>query len=337
MGVVGQPAQIMVIEKIPGDSTGPTPTAVYPDGQPDGKVDIFDLVNMARHWHQTEDNTTASVAEFKALDISDQQNSNGKVDIFDLVYLASNYGQGMTRVLAAPSILATLPIYQDAVSDLRVVTSTVTDQSTDQIRTLLANQIELDIFLDQVEGLYAYSFDLVYDREKVELVMQDNGQPAFEKGSILGIDAGTTHSIVSPTPSSDETGLASVNVTATHLGQKTFDQQSGSLGRLQLRTKAAGQSQLQVQNLILVTQSGEIFTLADQTYNLTVHHPVQQTRLNQNYPNPFNPETWIPFQLKSASQVTITVYDTTGKVVRELDVGYRVSGPHHSRQEAAYW
>merc|ERR1712000_361060 len=101
--------------------------------------------------------------------------------IFDLVYLASNYGQGMTRVLAAPSILATLPIYQDAVSDLRVVTSTVTDQSTDQIRTLLANQIELDIFLDQVEGLYAYSFDLVYDQVKVELVMQDNGQPVFEK------------------------------------------------------------------------------------------------------------------------------------------------------------
>merc|ERR1712000_71370 len=155
--IVGQPAQIMVIGKIPGDSTGPTPTAAYPDGQPDGKVDIFDLVNMARHWHQTEDNTTASVAEFKALDISDQQNSNGKVDIFDLVYLAHNYGRGMTPVLAAPSILATLPIYQDAVSDLRVVISTVTDQSTDQIRTLLANQIELDIFLDQVEGLYAYS------------------------------------------------------------------------------------------------------------------------------------------------------------------------------------
>jgi len=86
-----------------------------------------------------------------------------------------------------------------------------------------------------------------------------------------------------------------------------------------------------------VTQSGEIFTLADQTYNLTVHQPVQQTRLNQNYPNPFNPETWIPFQLKSASQVMITIYDSTGKVVRELDVGYRVSGPHYSRQEAAYW
>merc|ERR1712098_972193 len=106
-----------------------------------------------------------------------------------------------------------------AVSDLRVVTNTVTDQSADQIRTLLANQIELDVFLDQVGGLYAYSFDLVYDQEKVELVMQGNGQPVFEKGSILGIDAGAIHSILSPTLASDETGLASINVTSTHLGQ----------------------------------------------------------------------------------------------------------------------
>merc|ERR1712202_7237 len=244
--IIGQSAQIMMIEKIPGDSTGSTPTVAYPDGQPDGKVDIFDLVNMARHWHQTENSTTASIAEFKEMDISDQPNSDGKIDVFDLVILASNYGKGMTPTLAAPSILATLPIYEDAVSDLRVVTSSVTDQSADQIRSLLANQIELDVFLDQVEGLYAYSFDLVYDQEKVHLVMQDDGQPVFEKGSILGIDAGATHSLVSPTLSGDDTGLASVNVTATHLGQKSSAQQSGSLGRLQLRTKAAGQSQLQV-------------------------------------------------------------------------------------------
>ena len=71
----------------------------------------------------------------------------------------------MTPTLAAPSILATLPIYQGAVSNLRVVTNTVTDQSADQI--------ESDVFLGQAEGLYAYSFDLVYDQEKVELVMQD--------------------------------------------------------------------------------------------------------------------------------------------------------------------
>ncbi|MBM3216710.1 hypothetical protein FJZ36_17575 [Candidatus Poribacteria bacterium] len=31
-----------------------------------------------------------------------------------------------------------------------------------------------------------------------------------------------------------------------------------------------------------------------------------------NYPNPFNPETWIPFELKESSAVTVSIYDVTG-------------------------
>ena len=30
---------------------------------------------------------------------------------------------------------------------------------------------------------------------------------------------------------------------------------------------------------------------------------VKQTRLLQNYPNPFNPETWIPYQLATETDV----------------------------------
>ena len=31
------------------------------------------------------------------------------------------------------------------------------------------------------------------------------------------------------------------------------------------------------------------------------------TQLLANYPNPFNPETWIPFELASDSEVTVTI------------------------------
>jgi Tol biopolymer transport system component len=61
------------------------------------------------------------------------------------------------------------------------------------------------------------------------------------------------------------------------------------------------------------------------------------TRLLPNYPNPFNPETWIPFELREASEVSITVYDARGSVVRTLHLGARLSGFHVGRADAAYW
>ena len=36
------------------------------------------------------------------------------------------------------------------------------------------------------------------------------------------------------------------------------------------------------------------------------------TQLLANYPNPFNPETWIPFELASDAEVTVTIYDVQG-------------------------
>ncbi|MBM3213989.1 hypothetical protein FJZ36_03630 [Candidatus Poribacteria bacterium] len=60
------------------------------------------------------------------------------------------------------------------------------------------------------------------------------------------------------------------------------------------------------------------------------------TRLMANDPNPFNPETWIPFELKEGSAVTVSVYDVAGSLVRKLDLGYREPGYYTSRDEAAY-
>ena len=56
------------------------------------------------------------------------------------------------------------------------------------MRTLRDQQIELDVLLNQVPDLYAYSFDLVYDPQKLDLVTQQNGQPVFQDGSILGTE-----------------------------------------------------------------------------------------------------------------------------------------------------
>lgn len=61
------------------------------------------------------------------------------------------------------------------------------------------------------------------------------------------------------------------------------------------------------------------------------------TELSQNYPNPFNPETWVPYQLAEDSGVTIRIYNSTGRLVRLLDLGYRSAGSYVTKDSAAYW
>ena len=61
------------------------------------------------------------------------------------------------------------------------------------------------------------------------------------------------------------------------------------------------------------------------------------TALLTNYPNPFNPETWIPYHLAHDADVTLTIYDIKGMVVRRLDLGYQRAGYYTDRIKAAYW
>ena len=63
----------------------------------------------------------------------------------------------------------------------------------------------------------------------------------------------------------------------------------------------------------------------------------EETALWRNYPNPFNPETWIPYQLAKSADVTLTIYDVRGVVVRQLALGHRPPGFYYSQGRAAHW
>ncbi len=61
------------------------------------------------------------------------------------------------------------------------------------------------------------------------------------------------------------------------------------------------------------------------------------TELLRNYPNPFNPETWIPYRLSEDADVSLTIYDANGALVRSIDVGHQSAAVYESRAKAIYW
>ena len=63
----------------------------------------------------------------------------------------------------------------------------------------------------------------------------------------------------------------------------------------------------------------------------------KDTILAQNFPNPFNPETWIPYQLSQPTEVTISIHNVTGQLVRTLDLGLQSVGSYMTPATAAYW
>ena len=61
------------------------------------------------------------------------------------------------------------------------------------------------------------------------------------------------------------------------------------------------------------------------------------SRLLPNYPNPFNPDTWIPYQLAQASDVTISIFNVSGQLVCMLDLGHKEAGFYMIKDKAVHW
>jgi hypothetical protein len=60
-------------------------------------------------------------------------------------------------------------------------------------------------------------------------------------------------------------------------------------------------------------------------------------KLGQNFPNSFNPETWIPYQLHQDADVTLSIYDLNGHLIRQLQLGHQPAGYYLDKSKAVYW
>ena len=48
-------------------------------------------------------------------------------------------------------------------------------------------------------------------------------------------------------------------------------------------------------------------------------------------------ETWIPYGLANGMNVQISIYDISGELVRQLDLGHQRAGHYTDRSDSAYW
>ena len=72
--------------------------------------------------------------------------------------------------------------------------------------------------------------------------------------------------------------------------------------------------------------------------DMTIHHVLGidsqlplSFALHQNYPNPFNPVTTLRYDLPEKSYVNITIYDITGRIVKNLVTENKKAGYHYAR------
>lgn len=142
-------------------------------------------------------------------------------------------------------------------------------------------------------------------------------------------------------PRVDVDGSGTVDGNDLLLVIENFDESSDAAPSA-ITVKIIGLSRDQIQaqiDLLLSTNNNSLAMQRTLTflYNLLASVSPDNTQLLANYPNPCNPETWIPYQLATSSDVQITIYDVKGIVVRNLELGHQSAGFYTGRSRAAYW
>jgi len=93
------------------------------------------------------------------------------------------------------------------------------------------------------------------------------------------------------------------------------------------------------QNIYAGTTGGILkYTIVNEPYEqITTLGHIKHAVLLQSYPNPTNLDTWIPYRLDAPTDVTIKIYDITGKLVRTLNLGHKPVGLYITEEKAVHW
>ena len=189
-------------------------------------------------------------------------------------------------------------------------------------------QLTVSIHTTAIADLYGYHFSIQYDPAVLELltalpspVLADTLHQGYWNVARQGTQ---------------------LELTQTRQGTLEGVTAEGALATLVFHVKKTGPPVAQLPIRLVDPQLADSATRAipmnvvDEPVAMAVLFP-EEPMLLQNYPNPFNPETWIPYQLSTDSEVTISIYDTDGTRVHRFNLGYQHVGTYATRGRAVYW
>ena len=275
------------------------------DANRDEAVDILDLVRVSNAFGA------------KGFDAYADVDRSGAIDILDLTLVAKHFGERYDSVAAAPVIKLVAPR-----ADISMSIETI-----EAVSSLAQVSLSINVVLN--EQLKGFQFDLKYDPNLLDVIGVEEGN-VFQ-GSSFWVEPQLLDGRVEKV-ASVEIGRSDESVTATTAKMATVTFQpkvdinhalkSIHLENLKLSDSKASLIPVRIKSIDNLNQ------LVDSNLSFS---------LGQNYPNPFNPETWIPYLIEENQAVTIRIYSAAGKLVRELDLGFKSAGSYISRHKAAYW
>ncbi len=242
-------------------------------------------------------------------------NQDGKVDVFDLVLVGQHFGEQFINATPTADFGQRRSVSPEG--ELRLL---MTPSATDR------RQLTVSIDTTAITDLYGYHFSIQYDSSVLELLTASPSPVLADalQQSYWNVAQHGTHLELIQTRQGASEGVAA----------------EGALATLVFDVKAT-QSPMPPVQLVDVqladsrTRAIPVDLVAERV-SMTELFP-DKPMLLQNYPNPFNPETWIPYQLSTDSEVVLSIYDSTGEPVRRFDLGYQHVGTYSTRQKAVYW
>jgi hypothetical protein len=247
-------------------------------------------------------------------------NLDGFINAADLAILAKNFGKLGIPSSLDPGLPSPSP---GGISD-PIVWTVAPDRPLQE-----GEVFKLDLWMRSQSRIRGFAFEAIYDPLKLKPIgdaVQGNFLESTSKILFICVDR----------PAQD--GLRRLIVAGMIAGQSDGVEGEGVAATISFRSLGGGPTEISLQNVFAARVNGELLgPIASGSSRLLLLNKPVRTELGQNFPNPFNPETWIPFKLSEASQVSFRIFDPSGRLVRQIDLGYLPAGDYTVKGLAIRW